>query len=95
MDVDEAADQNHLKFLAAYDEPQPGILAYLDERRTSGPVERLNNKAQVITKRCYGVRNTHNLWNRLCLDVKLAVLGVSFHRHTDPRNRQPDSGRVT
>ena len=50
--------QEHLKVFAAYDEPQSSILAYLDERRTSGPVEGLNNKARVITKRCYGVRNT-------------------------------------
>ena len=41
-------------------------------------MEGLNNKARVITKRRYGVRNTHNLWNRLCLDVNLAALGVSF-----------------
>ena len=37
MDVDEADDQDHLKFFAPYDEPQSGILAYLDERRTSRP----------------------------------------------------------
>ena len=78
MDVDEADDQDHLKFFATYDEPQSGILTYLDERRTSGPVEGRNNKARVITKRRYGVRNTQNLWNRLCLDVNLAALAVSF-----------------
>ena len=78
MNVDAADDQDHLKFFATYDEPQSGILTYLDERRTSGPVEGLNNKARVITKRRYGVRNTQNLWNRLCLDVNLAALAVSF-----------------
>ena len=33
----------------------------------------MNNKARVITKRCYGVKNTKTLWNRLCLDVNLAT----------------------
>ena len=56
MNVDAADDQDHLKFFATYDEPQSGILTSLDERRTSRPVEGLNNKARVITKRCYGVR---------------------------------------
>ena len=76
-DVDAADDQDHLKFFATYDEPQSGILAYLDEHRTSGPVEGLNNKARVITKCRYGVRNTQSLWNRLCLDVNLAALAVT------------------
>ena len=58
MDADEADDQDLLKFFATYDEPQSGILAYFDGRRTSGPVEGLNNKTRVITKRVYGVRNT-------------------------------------
>ena len=61
MDVDEADDQDLLKFFATYDEPQSGILTYRDERRTSGPVEGLNNNARVITKRRYGVRNTQSL----------------------------------
>ena len=78
MDADDADDQDHLTFFATNDEPHSDILAYLDERRTSGPVEGLNNKARVITKRRYGVRNTQNLWNRLCLDVNLAALAVSF-----------------
>ena len=78
MDVDEADDQDHQKLFVTYDEPKSGIVTSLDERRTSGPVEGRNNKARVITKRRYGVRNTQNLWNRLCLDVNLAALAVSF-----------------
>ena len=44
-------------------------LAYFGEHITSGPVEGLNNKDRVITKRCYGVKDTKTLWNLLCLDV--------------------------
>ena len=54
------------------------ILAYFGEHITSGPVEGLNNKARVITKGCYGVKDTNALWNLLCLDVNLAALCVSF-----------------
>ena len=39
-------------------------------------MEGLSNKARVITKRHYGLRNTHTLWNRLCLDVNLTTLTV-------------------
>jgi len=62
-----------LEFFKTYDEHREGILAYFDDRKTSGPVEGLNNKARVITKRCYGVKETETLWNRLCLDVNLAA----------------------
>ena len=41
-------------------------------------MEGLNNKARVITKRCYGVKNTKTLWNRLCLDVNLAARAARF-----------------
>lgn len=62
-----------LEFFKTYDEHREAILAYFDDRKTSGPVEGLNNKARVITKRCYGVKATETLWNRLCLDVNLAA----------------------
>ena len=38
-------------------EHRAGILAYFDERKTSGVVEGLNNKARVILKRCYGLNS--------------------------------------
>ena len=61
-----------LAFFRTYDEHRDGILAYFDERKTSGVVEGLNNKARVITKRCYGIKSVKTLWNRLCLDVNRA-----------------------
>ena len=61
-----------LAFFRTYDAHRDGILAYFDERKTSGVVEGLNNKARVITKRCFGLKSVQTLWNRLCLDVNLA-----------------------
>jgi hypothetical protein len=58
-----------LKFFATYDRWQDGILAYFDRRESSGPVEGLNNKARVITRRSYGLKNADSLWKRLVLDV--------------------------
>lgn len=60
------------KFFSTYDAHRDGILAYFKERKTSGPVEGINNKARVITKRCYGVKSVQTIWNRLCLDLNLA-----------------------
>jgi len=66
-------DPELLEFFALYDSHRDGILAYFDERKSSGVVEGINNKARVITKRCYGVKDAHTLWNRLCLDLNLAA----------------------
>jgi transposase len=49
-----------------------GILAYFQERRTSGPVEGINNKVRVVMRRGYGIRNVTTLWSRLVLDVNWA-----------------------
>ncbi len=76
MDPEDEDNQVLLEFFATYDAHRDAILAYFDERKTSGPVEGLNNKARVVTKRCYGVKDTQTLWNRLCLDVNLAALAV-------------------
>ena len=73
MDVEDEDGVVLLEFFKTYDAHRDAILAYFDDRKTSGPVEGLNNKARVITKRCYGVKNTKTLWNRLCLDVNLAT----------------------
>ena len=35
-------------------------------------MEGINNKARVITKRCYGVKSSDTLWNRLILDLNRA-----------------------
>lgn len=78
LDPDDEEAAVLLEFFNTYDEHREAILAYFDDRKTSGPVEGLNNKARVITKRCYGVKDTNTLWNRLCLDVNLAAQATIF-----------------
>ncbi len=60
------------KFWTTYDNWKTGILNYFDGRYTSAAVEGINNKARVITKRCYGVKSADTLWNRLLLDLNRA-----------------------
>lgn len=78
LDEDDEDGSVLLEFFKTYDQHREAILAYFDDRKTSGPVEGLNNKARVITKRCYGVKDTHTLWSRLCLDVNLAAQAARF-----------------
>ena len=68
------------KFWTTYDHWKTGILNYFDGRYTSAAVEGINNKARVITKRCYGVKSSDTLWNRLILDLNRAsdALGRSI-----------------
>jgi transposase len=56
-------------FVGLYDRHRDGILAYFQDRYSSGPVEGLNNKARVILKRSYGLKSCESLWTRLILDV--------------------------
>ncbi len=60
-------------FVMTYERWQDGILNYFDGRHTSGPVEGINNKARVITKRAYGLKSASSLWTRLVLDLNLAA----------------------
>lgn len=46
-----------------------GILAYFQDRKTSGPVEGLNAKIRVILRRAYGIQSITTLWTRVLLDV--------------------------
>ena len=64
------------KFWTTYDNWKEGILNYFGERYTSAAVEGINNKARVITKRCYGVKSSDTLWNRLILDLNRASEAV-------------------
>jgi transposase len=64
------------KFWTTYDNWKEGILNYFDGRYTSAAVEGINNKARVITKRCYGVKSSGTLWNRLILDLNRASEAV-------------------
>jgi transposase len=65
----EASGSDWSAFLELYERHRDGILAYFVERRSSGPVEGLNNKARVILKRSYGLKSCDALWTRLILDV--------------------------
>ena len=49
-----------------------GILAYFDDRRSSGPVEGINNKIRTVMRRGYGIHNIATLWTRVILDVNWA-----------------------
>ena len=64
------------KFWTTYDNWKTGILNYFDGRYTSAAVEGINNKARVITKRCYGLKSSGTLWNRLILDLNRASEAV-------------------
>ena len=45
------------------------ISNYFINRHTSGFVEGLNNKIKVLKRRCYGITNIKNLFQRLHLDI--------------------------
>jgi len=72
----EALGLDFSKFWTTYDNWKTGILNYFDGRYTSAAVEGINNKARVITKRCYGVKSSGTLWNRLILDLNRASEAV-------------------
>lgn len=55
-----------------------GILAYFVHRRTSGPVEGINNKVRVAMRRGYGIQRLPTLWSRLVLDVNWARRKIGF-----------------
>jgi transposase len=68
----EALGLDFRKFWTTYDNWKTGILNYFDGHYTSAAVEGINNKARVITKRCYGVKSSGTLWSRLILDLNRA-----------------------
>jgi len=45
------------------------ILNYFINRLNSGFVEGLNNKIKVLKRRCYGIFNTENLFQRISIDL--------------------------
>lgn len=63
-------------FVMTYERWQDEILNYFAGRHTSGPVEGINNKARVITKRAYGLKSASSLWTRLVLDLNLAAEAI-------------------
>ncbi|MCL4190420.1 MAG: transposase [Thermoguttaceae bacterium] len=68
----EALELEISKFWTTCDLWKTDILNYFEGRYTSAAVEGINNKARVITKRCYGVKSSDTLWNRLILDLNRA-----------------------
>jgi transposase len=63
-------------FITMLENHWDGILAYFEEGRSSGPVEGLNNKLRVITRRSYGISSVTTLWTRVLLDVNWAAKKV-------------------
>jgi transposase len=63
-------------FITMLENHWDGILAYFDEGRSSGPVEGLNTKLRVITRRSYGIKSVTTLWTRVLLDVNWAAKKV-------------------
>ncbi len=76
-------------FICTFEDWQDEILNYFDARQTSGPVEGINNKARVITKRAYGLKSADSLWTRLVLDLNRAGEAV---RHTIDQIREMAAG---
>ena len=56
-------------FIKTYESHKANILNYFTHRRTSGPVEGLNNKIKVVKRRGFGFRNIGNFAKRLFLDI--------------------------
>ncbi len=63
-------------FITMLENHWDGILAYFDERRSSGAVEGINTKLRVITRRSYGIKSVTTLWTRVLLDVNWAAKKV-------------------
>lgn len=56
-------------FLSTLDKRLEEITNYFVERKNSGFVEGLNNKIQVIKRRCYGIFKVSHLFQRLFIDL--------------------------
>jgi transposase len=79
-----------LKFFAFSDRWQDGVLAYSDRRETSAAVERLTNKARVVTRRSYGLKSADSLWQRLALEVnRLSEISRRCFLKVTPAVRTP------
>ena len=72
MEAVRETDLDWEPFITMLNNHWDGILAYFDDRQTSGPVEGINNKIRTVMRRGYGIRNLANLWTRALLDVNWA-----------------------
>jgi transposase len=66
------------EFFGTYDRWKESILAYFKEGKSSGPVEGINNKARVVTRRSFGIKSPQALWQRLVLDINLAAEATGY-----------------
>ncbi len=57
-------------FIETLKKHQHYIINYFEERHSSGFVEGLNNKLKVIKRRCYGLYNLKNFFQRVFLDLQ-------------------------
>ena len=57
------------KFVKTFDKYAEEITNYFIGRQTGGFVEGLNNKIRVIKRRCYGIFNIRNLFQRIYIDM--------------------------
>ena len=58
------------KFIKTLTKHQEYITNYFIDRNTSGFVEGINNKIKVIKRRCYGLTNVKNFFQRIFLDLE-------------------------
>jgi len=58
------------KFIKTLKKQWNEILSYFKNRLNSGFVEGLNNKIKVIKRRCYGIFNIENLFQRISIDLR-------------------------
>ena len=72
-----AREPNHSDWISRSSGPRtttgrPASSTTSTAARTSAAVEGINNKARVITMRCYGVKSAGTLFSRLILDLNRA-----------------------
>ena len=60
-------------FIQTFERWQDEILNYFAAGQTSATVEGRNNKARVILRRAYGLKESDSLWTRLILEVNQAT----------------------
>jgi len=60
-----ATDLDWEPFITMLEGHWDGILAYFDDRCSSGPVEGINNKIRTVMRRGYGIHNIATLWTRI------------------------------
>ena len=71
--------ESFVSFIKTYRNFEDIILNYFTHRRSSGPVEGINNKLKVIKRRGYGFRNVFNFMKRMILDInyRSQLLGLA------------------